>query len=296
MFYDPAAGKVRADVEIADPSSASTTYRTASGRTATGEFISYLSGEHGVHEGQMMVLFTTLFGRDLPADAPKRIWDGIQMQRVEHPHGTTWQAYWGSAHESWAYMFLPYRDLPEYEQLFRIREAIRSNSANEHGYPGLATSTNRPGGGDYVDGAGIEGIGSQAIRNNHTFAIYGAFPMLLEASSRGTAAAGNAGLGWLVNMLGAPRQWGPMGGGESGTNDGTKTADMKTIDGSFTNLLAMMGGVASETADMLRTHGRYDEFTRVMRAEYDEAFGAAPLREPSPIVPPTTPFPAAAQH
>jgi len=289
VFYDAQVGKIRAASRVSDASNPIAEYSTGS-PPGVGEAGAYLTGEHGVHEGQMMVLFTTLFGKGLPADASKRLWDGIKMTRVEHQHGTTWQAFWGSPHESWQYLFLPYRDLPEFEQLFRIREAIRSNNANDRGYPGLATSTNRPGGGSYLSDAGIEDIGTQPVSGQNTFAVYGAFPMLLEAAGRGTTAAGNAGLGWLVNMLHAPRQYGPMAGGESGSNDGKLAADMKTIDGSFPNLLAMMGGVTRETADMLRSYGVYDEFTKIMRNEFQETFGAAPLREPSKIAPPTTRF------
>lgn len=287
MFYDERSGNVRGDVQIEDITRADTRYRTILPPT---ENMPYLSGEHGVHEGQMLVSFMTLFGKGLPDGSAKKIWDGIDFARVEHPHGTTWQAYWGSSHESWAYLFQPFRDMPEYRDLFRIREQIRTHNAVERGYPGLATSTNRPAGTGYLDGAGIEGIGSQTIRNNHTFAIYGAYPLLLEHAERagGTAAAGNAGLGWLVNMLHGNGQYGPLGGGESATNDGKDVAYMKTIDGSFPNLLAMMGGITAETAEMLRSHGKYEAFTDLFRSEYREAFGAQPLREPSGFALPRT--------
>lgn len=290
MFYDPAEGKVRGDVRVLDTTSSDSTYETIRGKPGRQ---AYLTGEHGVHEGVMMVLYLTLMGKGLPPEASDRIWSGIHMNRRENSHGSTWEAFWGSAHESWAYLFLPFRDLPEYRDLFRIREEIRTGNAAERGYPGLATSTNRPGPttAGYLDGAGIEGIGSQPIRNNHVFAVYGAFPALLEFAGHAQPWRENYGLEWLHNMLCAPRMQGPYGGGESATNDGTTIAPMKTIDGSFPIVLAMAGGLEHETADLLREHGVYERFVERMRGEYREAFGSQPLLEEPGFALPTTMVP-----
>lgn len=286
MFYDPEAGKVRGDVHISDPYSEDATYSTNHGVPGRAD---YLSGEHGVHEGMMLVAYLTMLGRGLPEGASERIWDGIKMERVEHEHGTTWQGFWGSAHESWAYLFLPLRDMEGYRTLHRIREEIRSNNAVDRGYPGFATSANEPGKEGYIDGAGIEGIGTQAIRNNHTFAIYGAFPLLLECAGK---AGPNVGLMWLHNMLLGPRMQGPAGAGEAGTNDGKEVSYVKTIDGSFPNLLAMQGGLEREMAEVMREKGVYDKFREIMQAEYDETFSGAPLREPAGFAYPVTLIPA----
>ena len=289
MFYDAGAGKVRGDVDVVDPKSLHSAYRTMGDDSPTSKYMTYLSGDHGIHEGAMMVHYVTMFGKGLPKEAPDRIWSDIKMQRVEHKAGSTWQAYWGSAHESWAYLFMPFRDDTRYADLFRIREQIRSQNAVARGYAGFATSTNDPRTGGYLDGAGIEGISKMAIRNNDTYAAYGAFPALLQHVGTGTAATadGRVALGWLANMLHGPKMYGPLGGGESATNDGTATALMKTIDGSFPLLLSMMGGLEQETADMLRSTGTYDAFRKRIAGEYDEAFGAAPLRETGGFVAPT---------
>ena len=155
MFYDEKAGKVRADVHIVSPERADSLYETIINKPGR---CTYLTGEHGVHEGVMMVLFVTLFGENFPEYERSIVWSDIKMKRVEHKYGTTWEAYWGSAHESWAYLFLPLRDIPGYKNLFRIREIIRCQNAVERGYPGFATSANKPGGDGYLDGAGIEGV------------------------------------------------------------------------------------------------------------------------------------------
>lgn len=276
IFYDEKDGKVRAETVIHSPYSQDSEYSTCI-YNGTG---SYLSGEHGVHEGVMMDMFVILFGKGLPEDGKDRVWDGIKMVRVEHKYGTTWQGYWGSAHESWAYMFLPYRDISGYRDLFRIREIIRSQNAVEMGYPGFATSALQPGEDGYLDGAGIEDVGSQEIRNNHIFVIYGVFPMLLEFSGKEKPLDGNYGLAWLLNMLKGKKMQGPLGSGEAGTNDGKNIAHSKTVDGSFTNIIALFGGLEKESASMLKDYGLYDEFIEIMEKEYDETFGEEPLKEP----------------
>ncbi len=284
IFFDRATEKVAGWVRISDPRRAD----------SPREIQAHLSGEHGVHEGVMMVLYMSLFAEGLPAGAAERMWSEIKMTRMEHPHGTTWQGFWGSSHESWAYLFLPLRDLEGYRSLFRIREAIRTHNAVERGYPGLASSIGAPGAGftgGYLSAAGIEGIGSQAVHHNDVYAFYGAFPLLLQYSAGDDSR--NVGLAWLLNMLHAQKAQGPLGGGESGRNDGRAIAPMKTIDGSFPLLLAMMGGLERECAELLRELGRYEHFISLMQREYDEAFGDAPLREPSFAIPPTAKVPVA---
>ena len=123
-------------------------------------------------------------GKGLPEGASKKIWDSTKMNRVETKWGTTWEAWAGSSHESWAHLFVPFRDISTYNNLFKIREKIRSQNAAERGYPGFASSTNEPGGNGYLSACGIEGIGTLEPKHNNVFAIYGAFPMLLEFSER----------------------------------------------------------------------------------------------------------------
>lgn len=266
LLFEPESGGVRGHVEVADPGSPDSTF--------SGKGI--MTGEHGVHEGQMVVLYATLF-TGLDERQRDHIWDDIQMKRVEHRYGTTWQGYWGSPHEEWAHLFLPYGDLDEYRDLFRIRQKIRTNNAAERGYPGLAASAHDPLKDGYMSAAGVEGINSQPLEYQHTYTPYGSFPLLLQFAGELT---GNVGLAWLHNMLTGPRMQGPMGAGESGDNRGSGAAPVKTIDASFTSLLAMSGGLQKETADLLKEQGKYQQFVDRMRSEYQEAFGAEPLREP----------------
>lgn len=278
-IYDPQWRRVRGHVDVHDPSDPATSYG--------GQWP--MTGEHGVHEGQMMILYMDLF-TDLPASVKNEIWDDIEMVRLERDTGTTWQGFWASPHEEWAYLFLPYRDHSGFRDLFEIREKVRTQNAFERGYPGLSASAHHPSKPQYMSAAGIEEVGSQPILHNDTYTVYGAFPLLLQFAGELT---GNVGLAWLHNMLLGPRMQGPMGAGESGDNEGTSVAHVKTIDASFTNILAMAGGLEKEMADLLKERGVYDDFMARMGGEYDETFGDAPLRDPGGFALPPAPAPAA---
>lgn len=265
-MFNEAKGGARGRVEVSDPLSPDATYSSDALTT----------GEHGVHEGQMIVLYMSLYG-DLTDAENENVWKNITMKRVEHPDGTTWQGFWGSPHEEWAYLFLPYRDMPEYRQLFRIREKIRAANAARRGYPGFGASAHHPLGKGYMSAAGIEDVGSQPLEHQDTYTPYGAFPILLQFADQ---EKGNVGLVWLHNMLLGPGMQGPFGSGESGDNAGTGSAPIKTIDATFTTLLAMSGGLEKEAAEMLKADGKYEQFLEIMRGEYEETFAGAPLREP----------------
>lgn len=276
VFFDPQLVACRGDVRISDMGSDRASYAPLNPGAV-------MTGEHGVHEGCMLIHYLTLFGQGLPAGAADRIWANITMKRVETEFGTTWQGFWGSAHESWAYLFLPFRDHPGYRQLHRLREKIRCNNAVKRSYPGFATSANGPEG-RYLAAAGIEGIGSQPIEANHAFAVYGVFPMMLEFSGPDHSEPAYQ-VAWLHNMLLAPRMQGPLGAGECALNNGTAFAACKTADGTLPTLLGLMGGLEREMAEALRQSGHYHQFYSRIDAEYQESF-SAPLRDTSEFVAP----------
>jgi hypothetical protein len=282
ILFEPKSGGVRGHVEISDPHDPHATY--------SGEGI--MTGEHGVHEGQMIVSYMTLFG-GLNEEQRDHIWDGIKMKRVEHQHGTTWEGYWGSPHEEWAHLFLPYQDVSGFQNLFRIREKIRSQNAVDRNYPGFAASAHHPLEEKYMSAAGLEGVASQKLEFQDTYTPYGAFPMLLQFAGE---LSGNVGLAWLHNMLMGPKVQGPMGAGESGDNLGRGAAPVKTIDVSFTNLLALSGGLQKETAQLLKEKGKYEQFINRMTSEFNEAFADSPLREPVDFAFPKNPAPAGSRE
>lgn len=256
---------VRGRVQVSDPKDPESTF--------AGDGIT--TGEHGVHEGQMIVLYATLFG-DLTPQERDEVWDGIRMVRVEHRYGTTWQGFWGSAHEEWAYLFLPYFELPEWRKLFSNRQKIRTKNAAERGYRGLAASAHHPRGEGYMSALGIEGVGSQPLEFQEYYTPYGCFPVMLDFAQR---SGPNPGLAWLHSSLEPEGMQGPFGAGESADHGGMCWAPVKTIDASFTTLLALSGGLQRQTAELLREKGVYEQFLSRMRGEYQEAFGEKPLRE-----------------
>ena len=117
--------------------------------------------------------------------------------------------------------------------------------------------------------------------------------MLLQFAGELT---GNVGLAWLHNMLAGPKLQGPFGAGESGDNAGTGAAPVKTIDVSFTNLLALSGGLQKETAAMLKEKGKYQQFVDRMNSEFDETFGEVPLRDPVDFAYPKQPAPVGSRE
>ena len=54
---------------------------------------------------------------------------------------------------------------------------------------------------------------------------------------------------------------------------------MKTIDGTFPNILAMTGGLGKETAELLKNRGLYGRFREIVEGELKEGFGSGNLKE-----------------
>ncbi len=276
IFYDDARGRVRGDVRVDTDF-----YHPDPGKQ------DFLEGEHGVHEGAMMVMYVTLFGQNVPPDGARRIWSGTRLVRVETQWGTTWQGFWGSSHEEWAFLFMPYFDVPQFRKLFGIRQVIRTQNAALRGYRGLHASAHNPVERKYSSDAGIEGVGTQPLGSQYSLAPYGVFPVLLIDHRVGSA--------WLLNMLEGPKMQGPMGAGESISQDGQHVAPIKTIDGTFPTLLAAMGGLQSECAAALRARGVMDEFVTLMGEEYRETFGSAPLVKKADLALPSSRMPQTAE-
>ncbi len=281
-MFEPNSQRIRGHVVVEDPKDPNSKF------AGTG----IMTGEHGLHEGQMVILYMTLFG-GLPEQVNDAIWDDIQLKRVEHRYGTTWEGFWASPHEHWGHLFLPYKDHEGFDDLFRIREKIRAQNAVDRDYPGFAASAHHPNGDRYMSAAGIEGVASQPLEFQDTYTPYGAFPMLLQFAGELT---GNVGLAWLHNMLSGPKMQGPLGAGESGDNAGTAAAPVKTIDVTFCNLLALAGGLERETAELFKEKGVYDTFLNRMDSEFQETFGDRPLREPIGFAPPGKPAPVGARE
>ena len=280
VFFDESVNAVRDQTRVSNNRDANVAYE--------GYPYGYIRAEHGVHEGAMMLHYMSLYARPpLSQTQVERMWAQTRMERVEHEDGTTWQGFWGSSHEEWEFAIMPKRDLPEYRDLFRIRQQIRTNDAVRRALPGFGASINAPTGGYAID-HGIPSIAREHVTDYPFYALYGVFPVLLEQSGRDS---GREGLAWLLNGLRARNAVTSIGGGEAVTNDGRQSVPMKTVDGTFLNLLALTGGFASTMRARLQADGTYDAYQATLRNEYAEAFAGPPLREPRSIAPPAVAVP-----
>ena len=285
VFFDEQQCAVRGETVISNARDPNATYTTGG----------IVQGPHGVHEGVMSLYFVSLYADPPLSDAQIRaIWDRTRMERVEQNHGTTWQGFWGSAHEEWEYAMMPKRDVPAYDALFRIRQEIRTQDAAARGRPGLNASINAPGAGPqgaggppYAADHGIPSIALEPVTDYPFYALYGVFPVLLAQADTG----GREGLAWLLNTLRAPNAVTSVGGGEAVNNDGSAATPMKTVDGSFLNWLGLMGGLAPELRERLQADGTYTKFIALIDGEAQEAFAGAALREPVGMAAPTTSVP-----
>jgi hypothetical protein len=272
VFFDELLRQVRGSVHVSNNRDPNASYRTEG----------IITGGHGVHESAMMLNFMSLYA-DPPLDPMQNaaVWSMTHMNRVETPYGTTWQGYWGSSHEEWEYAMLPKTDHPGNRQLFRIRQAIRTQDARARGRNGFNASVSPPEGNGYRPDAGIQMIASERVTDYPFYAPYAVFPVLLAEADNG----GLNGIQWLARATGAPSAMTQLGVAESISNDGRTAAPMKTVDGSFLIWLGLMGGTTDIMRSRMRADGVYDRYMRIQRGEYREAFWR-PLRETSAITAP----------
>lgn len=291
VFFDEEQCAVRGETIISNVRDPNATYTTGG----------IVKGTHGVHEGVMSLYFVSLYAKPpLSDEQVTRIWNMTRMDRVEAKNGTTWQGFWGSSHEEWEYAIMPKRDHGGYDQLFNIRQEIRTHDAVERGRPGLNASINSPAAGPqnqpnpppYAADHGIPSIALENVTDYPFYAVYGVFPVLLAQAD---SAKGREGLAWLLNGLRAPNAVTSIGGGESVSSDGTAAAPMKTVDGSFLNWLGLMGGLAPEMRERLKDDGVYDTFMKLIAHEYNETFGKAALRDPAGMAAPQVHVPWSSQ-
>lgn len=284
VFWDEEKQAVRVQAKISDIKDPNATYKSHEGDA-------FMRGQHGVHEGAMILHYMSLYAKPGLTEAQvKHVWSETKMNVVEHKHGTTWQGYWGSPHEEWEFLIMPKRDQQEWADLFRIRQKLRTQDGVERNKPGLGASINAPESGPqegaivpYAGDHGIPSIAYSTVTDYPFYAVYGVFTVLLEQANTPER---REGLAWLLNMMRARGGVTEMGAGESVNNDGTKAAPMKTIDGSFLNWLGVMGGIEGEVRERMKADGTYDKYQAILREEYRETFGDMKLKEPSDFVAP----------
>lgn len=279
MFYDPSRCKVRSVAAIANTNAPPS---EANYSNASPQFLD------DPYEGELMVFFMTLFGR-LEDNVATRIWDDKRkrMTRVEYssPKGniTVEKGWWYSSHEKWKYLVLPYTDDPRARTVFLNGEIARTWHSTSNKIPGLLASVNNVTTGNdipaYASEVGIPKLATIKVEWQNIVSPYASFPVIL--------ADRKVGLEWFKFMCQQPKMDGPYGVTEAISMDGTKISPILTWDGKMTTVLAMMGGVASDTARYLKVDHKYDHFLDIVRKQFEKCFPDPIHRVDIPLSEPT---------
>jgi hypothetical protein len=297
VFFDPEAKKIRAEAKL------------GSGAGVAPEQNRYLNNVPGSFlddacEGLLMCHFADLFGdwsgHETDRDA---IWAQPRSLPAQYVTAggrtlTAVQGNWFSSHEQWGFAFLPFRDLPIADALFKNAQKVRTWHSADHHIPGLFASTTKPvrsaddphsylsalGVGQHGN-AGARGVAKVPVESEHVAAPYAAFPLALVDKPLFAT--------WLKTMLEAPRMWGPSGIGESFDIAGDAMAPVLTWDGKALEMLAWMGGLGDETRRFLKEDGKYESFLGRVRDDYRPFADGAIEGEDLPLAAPTARVPKA---
>lgn len=263
IFYDPTRRLLRAEARLLRPS------------TEAPVEAGYVNNVEGyflddAYEGLMMNHFADLLGDwSHQPEGRNAIWREPRREPATYTTRagqriTVVRAHWGSGHEAWGDLVLPYTDLPVARDLARNLESVRTVHAAESGRPGLAASASAPVGHNrgsrYVSAVGIPGIARQPIETDTVLAPYAAFPIAMV--DRPMFAT------WLRNMLDGPRVNGPHGMVEAFQVDGRAITPVMTWDGKVLPMMAWMGGIRDDVRRELQRDGLYDAFMARVRTDY----------------------------
>jgi len=271
VFYDIQKGKIRAEAKVHD----------VEGEVVSSNYSNNISGYFldDPYEGELMVMFMTLFGNwDNPGQV-EDIWRDKKMNKATfHTQNgqniTVKQGHWFSSHEEWSWFVLPYGDIELAKEVFVNGQKVRTIYSSETGNPGLLASTNPPvksdgtslGFPEYLGAIGIQAIAKVLVEFTNVISPYASFPVILANKAMGTV--------WLHNMLKGPRMQGLYGSTESITTDGKYIAPLLTWDGKNTTVVAYLSQSTGLIREAMKEEGVYDKFYEIVENEYREAFGS----------------------
>jgi len=220
-------------------------------------------------EGELMVVFMTLFSPDLTEDEKKEIWEkkfiNIRTyQNSEFNNISVIEGWAFSSHEQWKYLILPYLDYSKAKELFLNGEKVRSDYSNRNSFEGFFASVHNSQL-EYVGKLGVQAVSSETVGTSVT-APYATFPILIADQITGN----NVGLQWLRNVLSFDGMIGPNGMTEAFDTSTFNIAPVLTWDGKVTTNLALIGGVYNETREYLIEDGLYLTFIDFVESEYDK--------------------------
>lgn len=285
MFHDARNGRVRGIAKILDIKG---DVRRKNYSNAPNQY--YLTDPY---EGELMVLFMSLFGKWQSAEDRDWIWKDKHMSKATYRTEfgrpiTVRQGHWYSVQEVWNFLVLPYTDVPLARRVFENGEKARSWHSAERGIPGLLSSVNEPVSGNtnggYISNLGIAELAKERDMRQDVVAPYAASAMI--------AANYKAGLAWYWSMLTGPKMQGPYGATESISVDGQRVAPLLTWDGKALPVLAMAGESTERMREALKRASKYQDFIRLVDGEYSETFGAGLEGEDLPFRMPETKVPA----
>lgn len=302
IFYDNSCGKIRGETKINNINSI----------PKQGNYFHddpyYLISPY---EGELMVIFMSLFGNWKDTSEIKKIWHQKYITRVDYPvkdekglnhivksvlrgifiigpkkRITVRKGFWYSSHEMWNFLVLLYQDIEIIKKIFINGEKARTWYSAENNIPGLFSSVNPPINEEeeYYSDLGIPELAEQPVTHQHIIAPYAAFPVILADERIGVV--------WLHNMLLGSSMQGPYGISESITIDGERIAPLLTWDGKITVTLALIGTSTEKMREALMRAEKYEKFKSLVKEKYEQIFSKKPLKgEDIPFRIPTSEMP-----
>lgn len=211
--------------------------------------------------------------------------------------------YFGS-NEHVKLFFLPYRDVPVIDRVFKNAERIRTCDSMLMGVPGMFASTSNgtsPSTGIMSANATLEyqmidnaGIPSAAVFEQQELDVvtpYAVAPTILYDR--------HVGLAWYKNMLDGKQMQTVYGSTAAARLDGSAVSRFVSWKTKAPTLLALTGGVVDIVRDAMHDDGIYEAFYQRIEDEYSKVFddgsgesGTTPiLGELVPMCLPNTPMP-----
>lgn len=217
---------------------------------------------------------------------------------------TTQQGLFFGGNEHIKLLYLPYRDVPIIDRVFKNAERIRTCDSMLMGVPGMfasAVNGTSPSSGVMTANATLEyqeinnaGIPSVAVFEQQELDVvtpYSVASTILY--DRGT------GLAWYKNMLDGKQMQTVYGSTAAARLDGSAVARFVSWKTKAPTLLALMGGIVDIVRDAMKEDDIYESFYQRIEAEYSKVFddgsgtsGMTPiLGEDVPMCLPNTPMP-----
>ncbi len=194
-----------------------------------------------------------------------------------------------SSHEDWAFLVLPFLDVPIAKAMFANTQAVRTCWAAEQGHPGLAACAHQPKFGnvplDYTSIVGVDDptITKLGVQPRRIFVPYAAFPLALVDKQQFAT--------WLSLMLDPPGMLGPNGMAECFDPAEGEIAPVLTWDGKALQAVAWMGGFTDDIRRFMIRDGFLPGFLQRVAHDYSRFDGIPIEGRDAPLSAPNVAFP-----